>query len=116
MKLAHLIFLVCLVTRKCEFPLSVKRTAFEAVEGQCEICGVDLDFEAAEFHHKVPLYLGGDCSLENCMVLCYSCHRGDEESFKKLHPNSPPRQAFLRGRGRVRKIAVAQARLKNNGN
>jgi len=98
------------VDRACEFTLKVKKQAYDLVSGCCELCGETLAFDNAEFHHKVPLYLGGDCSLENCMVLCYMCHRGSEENYKRLHPNSPPRLAFVPGRNKVRKIAIALKR------
>jgi len=55
-----------------DFPFSVKRQSLRRVNNRCERC---LSSENLEFHHRVPLSLGGSSILENCVVLCENCHR-----------------------------------------
>ena len=56
---------------RAEFPRQVRRDAFLRAEGRCELCGCK---QALEYHHRVEAYLGGEATLENCVVLCRSCH------------------------------------------
>jgi 5-methylcytosine-specific restriction endonuclease McrA len=59
---------------RAEFPKSVRRAAFVRAEGKCELCGCGLKYGEAEFHHKVEAFLGGEATLENCVVLDRHCH------------------------------------------
>lgn len=48
------------------------RKACREVQGiRCVNCGCE---EGVEYHHIVPLYLGGTNSLPNIVPLCHSCH------------------------------------------
>lgn len=42
-------------------------------EHTCYGCGKDSEY--VEFHHIVPLVLGGDNTITNIVPLCYSCHK-----------------------------------------
>ena len=59
---------------RAEFTKSTKRDAFLRANGDCEICGMKLKVNEAEYHHRIEAYLGGPATLENCVVLCRSCH------------------------------------------
>lgn len=61
---------------RSEFNTRTKLKAWEKSEGKCEKCGVKLEVgDAREFDHRIPCALGGDNSLENCVVLCKLCHK-----------------------------------------
>ena len=62
-----------------EFSMRVRKAAWERANGTCE-CGCDQPFgnhpkERPEYDHRVPAYLGGDNSLENCLCIRVDCHR-----------------------------------------
>lgn len=42
--------------------------------GRCEECGRRLLYGEAEYDHRIPDNLGGDNGLDNCNVVCRSCH------------------------------------------
>lgn len=60
-----------------EFPKAVRRDAFLRAKGCCEgrRCGVKLDHRTVHYDHDIPDALGGEPTLENCVVLCIPCHR-----------------------------------------
>lgn len=57
-----------------EFSAKVKAAAALRADGHCESCTRKL--LAGDFHydHEIPDGLGGEPTLENCKVLCRSCH------------------------------------------
>jgi 5-methylcytosine-specific restriction endonuclease McrA len=68
------------------FPESVKDAAFARSGGRCECarkedghsqgrCATALTRKSAEFHHKTATNAGGPDTLDNCEVLCVTCHR-----------------------------------------
>jgi 5-methylcytosine-specific restriction endonuclease McrA len=57
-----------------EFPTKVKVAAFQRSGGFCEGCGVKLTVGKHHFDHRIPDGLGGEPTIENCVVLCLSCH------------------------------------------
>ena len=59
-----------------EFTRKIKLAAFERANGCCEGCGAKLRPGNIEYDHIIPCELGGDGTLDNCQVLCVSCHRG----------------------------------------
>lgn len=59
-----------------EFPAKVRVAAFERAKGCCEKCGVHLTAGKIDYDHILADWLGGEPTLENCAVLCRSCHRG----------------------------------------
>lgn len=83
------------------FSASVQDAALARSGGQCEECGGQLKPGQYEFDHKKPRGLGGDDTLENCVVLCRACHLQ-----KTMSDDMPPmRQADRKGK---RKVIVAR--------
>ena len=58
-----------------EFPKAVRLAAWERCKGHCEGCTAKLFPGRFEFDHDIPDWLGGEPTLENCVVLCDPCHR-----------------------------------------
>ena len=48
--------------------------AFERAAGNCESCGARLYVGKFHYDHKRAAALYGKATLENCAVLCLSCH------------------------------------------
>ncbi len=61
------------MTRR-EFPAKVKATAFELAGGRCEHCTRKLGPGDVHYDHRTPDANGGEPVLNNCSVLCRSCH------------------------------------------
>jgi 5-methylcytosine-specific restriction protein A len=61
------------VTRR-EFPNKVRIAAFERAKGHCEKCTARLVVGKFAYDHVIADALGGEPTLENCAVLCASCH------------------------------------------
>jgi hypothetical protein len=57
-----------------EFSKSVRVAAWERSNGQCEACTRKLFPGDIHYDHRIPDALGGEPTLENCDVLCRSCH------------------------------------------
>jgi 5-methylcytosine-specific restriction enzyme A len=58
-----------------EFKAKTKAVAFQRAKGCCEECGAKLGPGNVEYDHDTPCALGGDNSLENCVVRCKTCHK-----------------------------------------
>ena len=54
-----------------EFPPSIKKLALTRANNRCERCWTEKDLE---FHHIIPVRLGGKTNLDNCLVFCHNCH------------------------------------------
>jgi hypothetical protein len=63
-----------------EFSKPVKRAALIRADGRCEgrmagdRCPCSLRRRWFAFDHDVPDWMGGPATLENCRVLCVTCH------------------------------------------
>ncbi len=68
------------------FSESIKDQAFKRSGGSCECtrsshenhtgrCSATVTRHSAEYHHVLSQDAGGGDGLENCEVLCTSCHR-----------------------------------------
>ena len=57
-----------------EFPAEVRKQAWKRCAGKCEKCTAKLFPGKFEYDHIRPDGLGGEPTLENCQVLCSSCH------------------------------------------
>jgi 5-methylcytosine-specific restriction protein A len=57
------------MTRR-EFPPKVRLAAFQRANGHCEDCRARLAPGRFAYDHIVPDALGGEPTLDNCMVLC----------------------------------------------
>jgi 5-methylcytosine-specific restriction enzyme A len=58
-----------------EFTRKIKVAAWQRANGRCECCGRKLYPGDTHFDHANPDQLGGEPILENCSVLCRSCHQ-----------------------------------------
>lgn len=61
------------MTRR-EFPARIKAAAALRANGQCEGCSRRLLAGDFHFDHDIPDGIGGEPTLDNCRVLCRSCH------------------------------------------
>lgn len=61
------------MTRR-EFPAKVRVAAFERAKGKCEDCTAPLFPGKFQYDHDIPDALGGEPTLENCVVRCNNCH------------------------------------------
>ena len=57
-----------------EFSKTIKRDAFMRANGCCEMCGIRLTVGKIEYDHRIPDALGGEPTLDNCVVACKPCH------------------------------------------
>lgn len=60
-----------------EFPAKVKLEALARSKGLCEGAGCGAKLTVAKYHfdHITPDALRGKPTLDNCAVLCWSCHK-----------------------------------------
>ena len=56
-----------------EFPQDVRDKALVRQKLVCARCGTRLEPPVFP-HYKKPAELGGDTSLQNCVILCKKCH------------------------------------------
>ena len=61
------------MTRR-EFSKKPRFAAFQRAQGRCEECTARLVPGAYQYDHVTADGLDGDPTLENCRVLCRSCH------------------------------------------
>ena len=57
-----------------EFTQDIKDRAYIRQKHACAHCGEKLEVDAGSAHFKKPAELGGDNSLQNCVILCQRCH------------------------------------------
>lgn len=62
------------MSERREFTAKVKVAAFERAKGHCEKCTARLMVGNIQYDHVIADALGGEPTLENCAVLCVSCH------------------------------------------
>lgn len=60
--------------RPHEFSSKVKVAAFQRCGGRCEACTAALRPGGFQYDHRTPVAMGGASALDNCEVLCSSCH------------------------------------------
>lgn len=58
-----------------DFPARIKAEAFRRSNGHCEHCTRKLFTGDIFYDHVIPDQLNGGPVLDNCQVLCRSCHR-----------------------------------------
>ena len=80
-----------------EFPKNVRFAAWERSAGQCEKCTAKLFPGNVEYDHVNPDALGGEPTLDNCLVVCRACHA------KKTAKEDMPRIA------KMRRVQITQA-------
>ncbi len=59
---------------RTEFKARVKLDAWERCKGLCEKCTAKLYPGRFQYDHIIADGLGGEPTLENCRVLCDTCH------------------------------------------
>jgi 5-methylcytosine-specific restriction enzyme A len=69
---------------RSEFPAKVKREAWDRCKGLCDGCTAKLFPGRYQFDHDRADGLGGEPTIENCKVLCTSCH--DVKTHKHDRP------------------------------
>lgn len=57
-----------------EFSAKVKAAAALRANGNCESCTRKLSTGDYNYDHVIADGIGGEPTIENCMVLCKSCH------------------------------------------
>lgn len=114
--------------RRKEFPASVKKARFALCcrsgtkpgVPQCENCGIELNQRTGTIYdHDDADGLGGEPTLENCKVLCFTCsdiktHTQDNPAMAKadrvarkahgLHKRKGPPMAGSKASGLKRKM------------
>jgi 5-methylcytosine-specific restriction protein A len=85
-----------------EFPKDVRRAAYARANGHCEAtggtyglnkgerCNMPLD-RGVEYDHAIADSIGGEPTLDNCVVACSRCH-----SFKTRYIDIPKAAKTLR--------------------
>lgn len=58
-----------------EFTRAIMAAAFKRANGACESCTAKLFPGNIQYDHQIPDALGGAPTLDNCKVLCRTCHR-----------------------------------------
>jgi 5-methylcytosine-specific restriction endonuclease McrA len=61
------------VARPHEFSAKTKQQAAERAKGHCERCTAPLREGHYRYDHDIPIALGGESTLENCVVACKNC-------------------------------------------
>lgn len=67
-----------------EFSARTKVLAFERANGRCEKCSARLSVGNTEYDHEIADRIGGENSLENCRVLCRTCHATKTKKDRKV--------------------------------
>lgn len=85
-----------------EFSKATKLAAWQRSKGICECgCGVKIIAgDGPEYDHKIEVALGGDNSIENCVVMRKRCH---DAKTKKRRPELDKTRAGFEKRIGARK-------------
>lgn len=59
---------------RAEFSKATKLAAWQACGGRCQSCTAKLFTGNIEYHHDQECTFGGTAALQNCVVLCRTCH------------------------------------------
>jgi 5-methylcytosine-specific restriction enzyme A len=96
-----------------EFSAKIKVAAFERSGGHCEICTRKLATGDINYDHIIPCESGGNASLDNCQVLCRSCHR--TKTDREDRPTIAKSRRVRRNHLGVRKQSKFRGWRKMNG-
>lgn len=60
-----------------EFSRKIMAAAFARSKGYCEADGCHTKLQTGRFtyDHRIPDWMGGDPTLDNCQVICRACDR-----------------------------------------
>ena len=64
----------------------IRRQIFDRQEGVCVNCPEMLTWGSGHLHEKIHRGQGGEISLENSEMLCYSCHLGKRGAHGDRRP------------------------------
>ena len=67
-----------------EFSKAVRLAAWNRCGGKCEVCTARLFPGKFRYDHDKPDTFGGEPTLENCVVRCWSCDK--EKTYKQDIP------------------------------
>jgi hypothetical protein len=83
-----------------EFSKQVKRDAFVRAGGVCEgkSCGARLHAGKFHYDHDLADGLGGEPTLDNCVVLCVACH-GEKTTTNDIPKIAKVKRILDRERG-----------------
>ena len=91
-----------------EFPVKVRKAAYERSGGKCEECGQPFGKHPKtwpEYDHILPDFLDGKNDLENCKVLCRACHqaktRQDMKPIAKVRREDRKRKRLERQKQKI---------------
>jgi predicted restriction endonuclease len=85
------------MARSNEFSKATKQAALERQKHRCAMCGESITAlgyagqaghkfgEVAQAHHMRHVKQGGSCGVENCVILCWSCHYSAHEGGNYRH-------------------------------
>lgn len=91
-------------------PARVRRSALEATNGCCAICGAYLAAQMLDVHHVLHRAAGGGDDADNLVALCPTCHRSFPHGYYDLTHLDIVRKAVQRGKALAtldRKVASA---------
>jgi 5-methylcytosine-specific restriction endonuclease McrA len=73
---------------------SIRQQLWERSKGFCEWCGSIITQKSAHMHEVKSRGKGGDISLANSVIICYTCHFNSriEGTHKKRKPQFTRRQ------------------------
>lgn len=83
---------------RTEFTAKVKAAAAMRANGHCEECSRRLMTGDFHYDHVIPDALGGEATLENCAVLCRSCH-GSKTTKSDVPRIAKANRNFRKARG-----------------
>lgn len=99
---------------RSEFKKQTKRDAFLRANGACEGCGARLSVGKFHYDHDIADGLGGDNSLQNCVVLCHVCHgektrKHDVPRIAKMKRIRDKHNGITAPRGKIQSRGFAKA-------
>jgi hypothetical protein len=104
-------------TAHVSFPPSIQNQALARQRFRCAACGTSIIAigqagqaahpfgEPAEGHHVIPHKMGGPISVENCVVICRSCHLSAHQGGQWRDISIYADLARLAMHNKIRKIA-----------
>lgn len=87
------------MTKRREFPKSVRLAAFKRANGRCENCSAWLVPGKYAYDHVTPDGLGGEPTLANCKLVCNACHgtKTAEEDVPRMAKADRARRKIMDG-------------------
>lgn len=96
-----------------EFPPKVRVAAFERANKRCEKCTALLVPGRFTYDHRIPDFMGGEPTLENCQVICEACDK--DKTYRQDIPAIAKAKRVIKRRAGVRKPRSITAWRKFSG-